>query len=137
MKHSECICSLVAYNASLLLAHWRADTVTNEHKALGDLYEKMSDLVDDFAEVTMGKYGLVDTCSGKITTLKNPAAEGLEIVEEAQGEFTVGQDDDVLNILADMSAALNKTAYLLKSGTTSVEEDGSDVEEFSDEEMPA
>ena len=136
MKHSKCICSLVSYNASLLLAHWQADTVTNEHKTLGDLYDDMVYLVDDFAEVVMGKYGLVDSCDGKITTLDNPTAAGLEVVKEAQGEFTVGEDDDVLNILADMSAALNKAAYLLKSGTTSVESKDDDVEEFSTKEMP-
>ena len=137
MEHSECLCKLVAYNASLLVKHWQADTVTNAHKALGSLYETMTELTDDLAEVCMGKYGVIDECSGSLTSLKDPPAEGLEIVEELQNEFSAGADDDVLNILADMSAALNKTAYLLKTGTTSAEESGSDIEEFTDEDMPS
>jgi hypothetical protein len=51
----ECVAYLVAYNGSLQIAHWMANTVTNEHKALGDLYESMVGFVDEFAEVYMGK----------------------------------------------------------------------------------
>ena len=57
MKESpdDTIARLVAYNGSLQIAHWRADTITNEHKALGDLYDTMVEKTDDFAEVFMGK----------------------------------------------------------------------------------
>lgn len=118
MKSSlaECIAKLVAYNGSLQMAHWLADTVTNEHKALGDLYESMVGLVDDFAEVYMGSYGMVtfpkDAVICDIT--EAPASEGIELVEELKTYFKAGADDDLINILADMSSALHKAMYLLK-----------------------
>lgn len=112
----DCLSRLVAYNGSLQIAHWMADTVTNEHKALGDLYESMVDLVDDFAEVYMGKYPVVSFPKEAVIEdiTEGPASEGLEIVKDAQAKFKVGEDDDLLNILADMSSALNKAKYLLK-----------------------
>ena len=126
------ITKLVAYNGSLLLAHWRANTVTNEHKALGDLYESMSELTDDLAEVCMGKHGLIEITEECIGKLDNPPADGLEIVEQLMKEYK--GEEDLTNILADMQIALNKAAYLLKSGTAEKE---TSVEEFSDEGMPA
>lgn len=115
-KPADCIARLVAYNGSLQIAHWLADTVTNEHKALGELYESMVDFTDEFAEVYMGKYGVPTfPKDAKIEDItKDTVGKGLELVEMLQGHFVTGEDDDLLNILADMSAKLNKTAYLLK-----------------------
>jgi len=116
--HRTIVC-LVAYNGSLQLAHWCADTKSNEHRTLGKLYEIMLELVDDYAEVCMGKHGLIDKSAiGTdccLTVLTNPPEEGLELVVKLRGSLTAGEDDDLLNILADMSAALNRAKYLLKS----------------------
>lgn len=111
----ECIPLLVAYNGSLQIAHWRANTINNEHKALGDLYETMTDLTDEFAEVYMGKYGVIEFPSKAIIRdiEKSPIAEGLKIIKEAESYFNKN-DDDLLNIIADMKIALNKAKYLLK-----------------------
>ena len=43
-----------------------------------------------------------------------PCSMGLQLVQDLQEYCTVGEDDDLLNIVADMSAALNKAKYLLK-----------------------
>lgn len=113
---AECISYLVAYNGSLHIAHWLADTKLNTHKALGDLYESMVDLTDEFAEVYMGKYGLIefpkDCCIEDIT--EEPATEGIELVSKIEGELNPKEDSDLLNITADMMIALNKAKYLLK-----------------------
>lgn len=114
---NDCVTRLVAYNGSLQIAHWKADTVTNEHKALGDLYDSMIDHTDKFAEVFMGKYGKTfqfpKDC--RIIDLgKTPCGYGMKLVERLKSEFTAGKDDDLLNILADMEASLNKAKYLLK-----------------------
>ena len=118
-EYDKTIVCLVAYNGSLQLAHWCADTKSNEHRTLGELYEKMVELVDDYAEVCMGKHGLIskdaigtDCC---LTVLTNPPEDGMELVVKLRGSLTAGEDDDLLNILADMSAALNRAKYLLKS----------------------
>ena len=113
---TQCLTDLVAYNGSLLLAHWRANTVTNEHRALGELYESMSDLTDDFAEAYMGKFAVLGAATSSVSPTTSPTADGLAVVQDLQKYFKMGQDDDLLNILADMTAALHKASYLLKSG---------------------
>lgn len=130
---SELICDLVAYNASLNIAHWRADTKSNEHNALGSLYDALVGETDKFAEIYMGKYGVVSFSTCELTDIKDAPAEGLKIVEELQSHFKAGEDDDLLNSLADMSAALNKAAYLLK---TQPEESTESEEEEVKEEAP-
>jgi hypothetical protein len=113
---SECLVRLLAYVSSVHVAHWLADTVTNEHKVLGDLYDGMTGMTDDFAEVYMGKYGMVQfPDDAEIEDVRNaPCSKGLELVQRLQSEFKAGPDDDLLNILADMSTLLNKSRYLLK-----------------------
>lgn len=135
-KTSECLVRLLAYVSSVHVAHWLADTVTNEHKALGDLYDEMTSLTDNFAEVYMGKYGMVDFPDDAVITdvTSAPCARGLELVEKLQAEFKVGKDDDLLNILADMSTILNKSKYLLKEKGGMGKSD--EVEEMDMEEEP-
>lgn len=109
----ECIGKMMAYNTALQMAHWQADTVTNEHKALGDLYEALVGLLDQFAEVYMGCYGVLEFQKMQVEKLKRPCSEGLMIVEELKSE--IDEDDIGLeNIVADMEIALNKAKYLLK-----------------------
>jgi len=116
---SDNILSLVAFNANVQLAHWQADTKFNIHFALGKLYESMIDLTDDLAETTLGKNGnrifpvhqIVLTPN---TDLSGLMELGLSILEDIRSELKVGNDDDLLNIVADMSAIINKTKYLLE-----------------------
>lgn len=135
-KVNGCLAELVAYNGSLQIAHWLADTATNEHKALGELYEAMIDLTDNFAEVYMGKHGVIsfpdDTEIEDITDA--PVAAGLQEVERLQGYFEAGKDDDLLNILADMQSALNKAKYLLKETSKPIEKSEEPEEKEEKEE---
>lgn len=112
----ECLFDLVAYNGSLQVAHWKANTITNEHKALGDLYDSMVGLTDTFAEAYMGKYGVVEMIPScpLMDVTSSPVADGEKIVEDLQEYFKAGEDDDLLNILADMMGTLHKAKYLLK-----------------------
>lgn len=111
----ECICELVAYNSGLQMAHWLADTSSNEHKTLGELYDSMISLTDQFAEVYMGKYGLIKPQGKPISMLGDkPASEGCEIVYKLEAELNPEDDADLLNITADMHTALYKAKYLLK-----------------------
>lgn len=132
---SESISQLVAYNGSLHIAHWKANTITNQHKALGDLYESMVSLVDEFSEIYMGKYGVPSFPAFAIISdiTANPVEAGLELVERLRTLFPAGQDDDLLNILADMSIALNKCNYLLKEVPSETVEANEPVSEEKDE----
>ena len=110
---------LIKFNANVQVAHWQASTKTNEHLALGKLYEEMAGLTDDFVEVYFGKIGKRELPSQQITI--TPGMDysgliqfGLSVVGDIRAELKVGTDDDLLNIAADMSAIINKTKYLLE-----------------------
>lgn len=118
MNHAR-ILDLVGFNANLQLAHWQADTVTNEHRALGDLYDALAGMVDTLAEVVMGKDGSNDFDDAQLVLkarmdLGGLLEEGQKIITEARAELALPQDEDLANILADMSAAICKARYLLK-----------------------
>lgn len=118
MKHQH-ITALVAFNTNLQLAHWQADTVTNVHRTLGDLYEQTVDLVDKLAEVFMGKRNDRTFLNADIklvagADVKELLAVGIQAVADARTGCTAGEDDDLLNILADISSAINRAKYLLK-----------------------
>ncbi len=107
---------LVAYNGGLHLAHFMADTKTEEHEVLGELYEKMVDLTDTFVEVYMGQYGVIKFVKGvDLPDLTSkPVTKGLAIVEELDDYFTDEDDEGILNVLAEMDIALYKAKFLLK-----------------------
>lgn len=48
------IVSLLFALSNLKIAHWQAPTKTNEHRALGDLYDTASDLLDTLTEKLIG-----------------------------------------------------------------------------------
>lgn len=118
--NSSHITALMALNANLQIAHWQADTYGNTHKAIGDLYGSLTGLLDDLAEVHMGKTGSTTFPEGEVIELRAEPdigillREGLEILNELRASLKQGEDDDLLNIVADMSAAVNKAKYLLK-----------------------
>jgi hypothetical protein len=108
--------NIIAYNGGLQVAHWLANTINNEHKALGDLYEAMVGLVDILAESYMGKNGVISFVKGtKIADVSgSPCAIGLKLVDELESCLYMEEDAELLNITADMRNALNKACYLLK-----------------------
>lgn len=108
----QLINKLVAYNASLQIAHWKADTMTSEHIILGNLYEAMTGLADKFTEAYMGDYGVIEFIGGELVDLsENPATKGCELVEQM---CDACDDDYLCNILEEMQAELYKAKYLLK-----------------------
>lgn len=117
------ITDLLALNDNLRIAHWQASTTTNEHKTLGELYDTLSELTDDLAEATLGKMGpgsVNQFPSGETIVLNVSAGypavigEAVKVLAAVKAELNPTVDDDLLNIVADMSNAVNKARYLLK-----------------------
>lgn len=102
--------SLAHAAASIQVAHWAADTVTNAHAALGKLYEDVSGLVDTLAEAYAGRTGLLPESADPGAVV----AGVLDVVEKARASVPEGAED-LRNILADMEQAANKAKYLLKA----------------------
>jgi hypothetical protein len=105
---------LLGLLGSLRAAHWNAPTQTNDHEALGKLYETLDGLVDEYVESSMGKKPEKVTPESCDCDPNDPAAvldAGERIVTGMRGDR-----EDLNNLVADMEKAINKTRYLLKAG---------------------
>lgn len=118
-NNSKLLARMLGFHATVWAAHWIAATKTNEHKALGDLYESWGGSLDSLAELSMGKTR--DRAFSPEQASINPQVDyaalvdnGLSLVESFRDTCETGEDDDVLNVLADMSHALNKASYMLQ-----------------------
>lgn len=95
--------------SQLRLAHWAADTSTEEHETLGELYEALEPLVDEFVEQSLGAEG---TTIPSAPSLSELLENGCTLV---QAELDRAPSEGVKNTLAEMCGALDKARYLLKA----------------------
>lgn len=115
------ILNLLKLANQLRIFHWQTDSYA-QHKAFGNAYDSLSDLIDDLVEVHQGKYG----------NLKYPSPAGLElqnseelninsILDEVTNYLSTEvtemhdpvKDTDCLNIRDEILAVINKLKYLL------------------------
>jgi hypothetical protein len=87
------------------------------HVALGEFYDGLISLVDQFAESYQGEYGLVDGVGGRYTYVKEP----MDIVTQLgqwiddNCERLCDEDDTHLkNILDEIKALITSTQYKLR-----------------------
>ncbi len=106
--------------AQVKINHWQTKGYAR-HKAFDKLHAGLSDLIDTFAEVGMGKYGRFTLENeDKILNIVNLSdldlREMLQTSKEAlvqwSSEFD-SADTDILNIRDEILALLNKITYLL------------------------
>lgn len=104
----------------LRILHWQTKSFAR-HKAFGEIYSALGDLIDRFAEVCMGKHGRVLLDPGtsiellnidevKPTDFCNASSEMLVV---ACSSLDAKNDSDLLNIRDEMLAEINKLKYLL------------------------
>lgn len=100
------------------ILHWETKSYAR-HKAYGEIYDLLDDLVDTFVEIHMGKYGRpkFDTMNVELNSMKNVKVN--DLINNAI-EFLNGlsnqldpKDTDLLNIRDEMLGELNKLKYLL------------------------
>lgn len=114
---------LISLATAVKLAHWNADTKSTEHGALGELYEALEAATDRFVEAYLGKRkGGVEANAVKISD--DLCHWGTEAVIVLRGKLTAGEDEDLLNILAELDEALNKARYILKAKGDDMNEPG-------------
>lgn len=115
--------TLIKFQDQIRIYHWQTTSYA-QHKALGDLYDGISGLTDDFVESISGrcaqhvqfKSSLVVTCDPykdlptTVSKLNEFAAflrAGLATAVDA------ASDTDLLNIRDEMLGLVNRTLYLL------------------------
>ncbi len=101
------------------LLHWKA-TSHSTHKVLDDLYEEMSDKIDEFVECYLGFFPS-PTAESAIDGLETPDGEEYKIflVSSYQDMRRVAgsmakDNTSLLSLLDDMDNIMAKSVYLLK-----------------------
>lgn len=113
----EVASKLIEIHNQLKFFHWQTTSYAR-HQAYGGVYDSMTDLIDNFVEVLMGKYGRVPALQTKVYNRNEK--DSMEFIKETI-EFLLGlsdmldadEDSDLLNIRDEMLSEFNKLKYLL------------------------
>lgn len=116
-KMHEVASKLIEIHNQLKFFHWQTTSYAR-HQAYGGVYDAMTDLIDTFVEVMMGKYGRVPALPMKVynrsekdsATFIDETIAYLLMLSTALNPQT---DSDLLNIRDEMLAEFNKLKYLL------------------------
>lgn len=109
---------LLQFQNQVKILHWQTKSYA-QHQAFGMLYDEISDLTDEIAEVYMGKYGRVTTNGGIHTVNTNDVKLDafLSAIEDQllsfNGKLDPNRDSDILNLRDELLGKLNKVRYLL------------------------
>lgn len=120
--------NLVVYFLEMLhtikLFHWKT-TGYAIHKATDDLHSKLSENVDSFVEIMLGKHGgrvqlqsqttltVKDYASTATESFKKEIEEYKDFLQKLTNTLDASKDSDLLNIRDEMLGQLNQFTYLL------------------------
>ena len=120
--------TIVVYFLEMLhtikLFHWKT-TGYAIHKATDDLHSKLSESVDSFVEIMLGKHGgrvqlqsqttltVKDYASTAKDSFKKEVEEYKDFLQKLTTTLDASKDSDLLNIRDEMLGHLNQFTYLL------------------------
>jgi hypothetical protein len=116
----ELILKLVQIQLQFKFLHWQTYGDA-KHRAYGNIYDSLGDMIDMFAEAMMGKYGRPDFESEFSIMFQDIKTMNIQDFLDGITEFLVGMTDqldtrydtDLLNLRDEMLAEINKLKYLL------------------------
>ncbi len=122
----NCVASKsLMHSAQVKLLHWQTKSFA-EHKALDELFGSLIDLTDGLVESVMGKYGRPELSGEEATfTVKNYNFESNDdlshymqvlydcYANECKSIFDPQVDPEIINIIDEIIAVVDKTKYLL------------------------
>ena len=102
------------------MLHWGTKHYAR-HKAYGRIYDNLEDLIDNFVETYMGKYGTVKVGGQGSIVLKDIDQIDIPTFLNDATQFLLGftntldsiADTDLLNIRDEILGAMNRLKYLL------------------------
>jgi hypothetical protein len=115
------IVNLLKIQNQLRILHWQTLSYA-AHKALGNAYEALDELIDTLVEVHQGKYGRIIFETPIDLGLVNQDEIDLEDILIQLNDYLSGpfaemhdpvKDTDCLNIRDEILAVINKLRYLL------------------------
>lgn len=120
--------NIVVYFLEMLhtikLFHWKT-TGYAIHKATDDLHSKLSESVDSFVEIMLGKHGgrvqlqsqttltVKDYASTAKDSFKKEIEEYKNFLQNLTNTLDASKDSDLLNIRDEMLGQLNQFTYLI------------------------
>lgn len=111
---AEFIAALLHSSTVTHFMHLSTDSYS-AHKALGNYYEKIIDLADDFAETYQGRYSKIKNYPDEFHAGKEPVKylkSMQSFVDEARQDLP--QDSEIQNIIDEISQLIASTLYKLK-----------------------
>jgi Family of unknown function (DUF5856) len=117
----KAIVNLLKIQNQLRILHWQTLSYA-AHKALGNAYNDLDDLIDNLVEVHQGKYGRITFETPIDLGLVNQDEIDLEDILIQLNDYLSGpfaemhdpiKDTDCLNIRDEILAVINKLRYLL------------------------
>jgi DNA-binding ferritin-like protein len=120
MNLSTNINFLLSLQVQMKINHWQTKGLAR-HKAFGEFYDTLGELIDTFVESAMGKYGRFildeETKTIQLHNLSDIEMKGLiNTVRESliqMSEQFDSSDTDLLNIRDEILGEVNKLGYLL------------------------
>lgn len=116
----EIILKLIQIQNQFRFLHWQT-TGDAKHRAYGDMYESLSEMIDDFAEACMGKHGRYEFESEFMISFQDIKSLSIQNFVDGITEFLLSfndfydskQDSDLLNLRDEILLKVNKLKYLL------------------------
>lgn len=117
--HDKIVQHLLTLVNQIKMFHWQTNSFA-AHKALGNAYDDLNDLVDDFVEILIGKYGrdVLNSCTINIRRqeeldLETSLNDIIRFLIEVGASLNPDLDTDLINIKDEMLGIVNRTKYLL------------------------
>jgi hypothetical protein len=116
----ELILKLIQIQTQFKFMHWQT-MGDAKHRAYGEIYHTLGDLIDSFTESMMGKYGRLEFESEFSIMFQDLKSLSVQNFMDGITEFLVSMteqldtkyDTDLLNLRDEMLASVNKLKYLL------------------------
>lgn len=116
MMQQNIITKLLNLQLQFKIFHWQTFSLS-KHLAFGELYDGLSENIDEFVETYQGIYGRIDFTNQScyLANLKDESFKMIlaENIDSLKKWDTLFQDTDLLNQRDEILAILNKTSYLL------------------------
>ena len=117
---NEVIQNLLMAQNQMKIFHWQTDSYA-QHQAFGSIYETLTDLIDTFVEVCMGKHGRPQFDQGlNLPLLDLTSVDVMEYIDSVvqflislTNVYDPSSDSDLLNIRDEILTEFNKLKYLL------------------------
>lgn len=121
MNLSTNVNAFLSIQIQFKILHWQTKGYAR-HMAFGEIYDQLDELVDEYVEVAMGKWGrfVVDENLNTIVYKNLSEINMIDFLQEFKGklymitnELNQEKDTDLLNLKDEILAKINKLAYLL------------------------